>query len=87
MVERINIPKTTAGQFVKTMKEYNEESNPLCMRENFFIFGSISLIRTNNIITIIIANRYTKTLYPMLTVNVALEITVKSLYDNLRLLK
>lgn len=83
----INLPKTEAGQFLKTMKEFNEEAKPKCLKENFFYLGSIALLRTNSIIMILIANRITQTLYPMLTMNINFEYCVTVFYDQLRLLK
>jgi len=86
-MSNIVIPKTEAGQFLKTMKEFNLEANPKCLKENFFYLGSIALLTTNNIIMILIANRITDSLYPMLTMGIAFEYSVTTFYDQLRLLK
>lgn len=80
----IQIAKTQAGQFIKTMKEYNGNANPKLLKENLTPLGSIALVRTDNIAMILRYNRYCGELSPFVTSNVINLKSVNTLYEALR---
>jgi len=83
----ITIAKTNAGQFIKTMKEYNNNAKPILEKENLFFMGSIALLKTNSIAMVLIYNKFTEHLFPLVTVSRCKELIAVTLYDQLALHK